>query len=112
MSDPIDHQIIRLIQMEPASHLPTLPAPGVIWWKAQLLERRRKQQKALLPVRLVRKTSIVAICAAVVAVLYIAVRTGAIKPTLLGFAGILFLSMYLPSIWIHWRMSSRSNNRC
>jgi hypothetical protein len=112
MSDPIDHQIVKLIQMEPASRLPTLPAPGAIWWKAQLLERRRKQQKALLPIRLVWRTSVVAIYAAVVAVLYVAVRAGAIKPILLCFAGILFLSMYLPSMWIHWRISSHSNNRC
>lgn len=108
MSDQIDRELGELMRLERISHLPTVPAPGVIWWKAQLLEKRRKQQQALLPVRFFRMTSVAAIYAAVLMLLYLAAQLGTIKPARLAFAGVLFLTMHLASMWVHWRISAKT----
>lgn len=106
MADPTEQQLMELIRTERDSHPVAVPSPAMIWWRAQLIEKRRKQERALLPTRFIRAISVVAIYAAVAAVLYIAATTGTIPSSLLWFTGLLFLSMFAASAYVYWGISS------
>jgi hypothetical protein len=108
VKEQIDRDLRKLMRLERSSHAPALVAPGVIWWKAQLLERRRKQQQALLPVRFFRVMSFAAIFVIGLALLYVGARLKATDPALLGFAGVLVLMTYLPSVWVRSKISAKS----
>jgi hypothetical protein len=104
--DPIHLDLMKLIQTERSSYHAAVPSPGAIWFRAQLISKRSRQQQALLPTRIIRAISALALIAALIALLYVGNVTGAIPASILWFAGSLFLPMYLTSVWAYWRISS------
>lgn len=101
MTEPIDQHLLALLQAEKAFYSPDLPSPSVIWWKAQLMEKRRRQQQALLPIRLLRGVFVISIYLGIAILLFVSVESGAFNSTMAA-AGVLLLGAHLATLWIYW----------
>ena len=107
MSEEIDRQLYELVQAERAAHLPELPSPSLIWWRAQLMERRRLQAKALRPIAIVRSLSAVAIYACATALAYISIHSAQLNLAAVVIGGSLFAATHVAALSTYWSLSAK-----
>lgn len=108
MTEEIDRQLHALSQEEKATHLPPLPSPALIWWRAQLMERRRLQAKALRPIAILRSVSVAAIYVCVAALAYIPIHSAQLNLTALVIGGSLFAVTHVAALSIYWSLSAKA----
>ena len=68
-----DSQLDSLLRQMADDHRPDLPAPGLIWWRAQILRKQQEQARIERPVKIAR-TAAVVFCLAAMAALVAANR--------------------------------------
>jgi hypothetical protein len=55
-----DSQLDSLLKQMADDHRPQLPAPGLIWWRAQILRKQQEQARIERPVKIMRVAAVVA----------------------------------------------------
>lgn len=107
MSEQIDRQLYELVQAERAAHLPELPSPSLIWWRAQLMERRRLQAKALQPIAILRSLSAIAIYACAIVLAYISIHAGQLNLAAVVIGGSIFAATHVAALAIYRSFSAK-----
>jgi hypothetical protein len=49
-----DFELDSLIKKMAAEHRPELPSPGLVWWRAQILEKQAEKERAERPFTIMR----------------------------------------------------------
>lgn len=62
-----DLQLDSFLKSMARDHQPELPAPGLIWWRAQILRKQRERDRIERPVRIMRLVAVVAALAVLAA---------------------------------------------
>lgn len=62
-----DLQLDSLIKQMAEGHQSELPAPGLIWWRAQILRKQREQERIERPLRIMRLIAVVVVLAVLAA---------------------------------------------
>jgi hypothetical protein len=104
----IDRQLHALLQAEKAAYSPELPSATLVWWKAQITEKRRLQKKSLLPIQMLHAVSAAIVCLAAVGLLYAGTQVGVLLNSMAIASGSVLTATTI--LFIYWLCLEESSS--